>query len=82
MAFIMKSLAVIREFLGSRLGIGPEKVLPEVLLADLGVDSLMLVELMFEFEDRFNVIPGRDFAGPTTVGDLASLMDRLRAEQG
>lgn len=78
----MKSLTVIREFLDSRLGIGPEEVLPEVLLADLGVDSLMLVELMYEFEDRFNITLGNDFASPTTVGDLASLMDRLRGEQG
>jgi acyl carrier protein len=78
----MNSLTVIREFLDSRLGIGPEKVLPEALLADLGVDSLTLVELMFEFEDRFNIALGKDVAGPATVGDLASLMDRLRGEQG
>ena len=78
----MKSLTVIREFLDSRLGVGPEKVLPEMLLADLGVDSLTLVELMFEFEDRFNITLGKDFAVPTTVGDLASLMDRFRGEQG
>jgi acyl carrier protein len=42
----------------------------------------MLVELMYEFEDRFNITLGNDFASPATVGDLASLMDRLRGEQG
>ncbi|MGB7501128.1 MAG: phosphopantetheine-binding protein [Azonexus sp.] len=78
----MESLIVIREFLDSRLGIGPEKVLPEVLLTDLGVDSLMLVELMFEFEDRFNIALDNNLAGPSTVGELAALMDRLRGEQG
>jgi acyl carrier protein len=78
----MNSLTVIREFLDDRLGIGPEKVIPEMLLADLGVDSLMLVELMFEFEDRFNIALDKNFVSPTTVGDLASLMDRLRGEQG
>lgn len=77
----MDSLTLIREFLDSRLGVSPEKVLPDALLNDLGVDSLMLVELMFEFEDRFNVKIDNGIAAPTTVGGLASFMDRIRGEQ-
>jgi len=77
----MDSLTLIREFLDSRLGVAPEKVLPDALLNDLGVDSLMLVELMFEFEDRFNVTIDNSSSAPTTVGGLASFMDRIRGEQ-
>ena len=51
----MDSLTLIREFLDSRLEIAPETVLPESKLDDLNVDSLMLAEIMFEFEDRFNL---------------------------
>jgi len=67
----MDSLTVIHEFLDSRLAIEADKVLPDVLLTDLGVDSLMLVELMFEFEDRFNIPLDNNLTGPATVGELA-----------
>lgn len=78
----MDSLTIIREFLDSRLEIAPERVLPEAKLDDLGVDSLMLAEIVFEFEDRFNLILPRNLKSPRTVGELVALMDRLRSEQG
>lgn len=52
---IMDSLSLIREFLQSRLGVASEKVAPDVTLDELGVDSLMVLELMFEFEERFGL---------------------------
>ena len=51
----MKSIELIRNFLTARQGIETAKVVPEALLADLGVDSLMMLELIFEFEDRFGI---------------------------
>lgn len=77
----MDSLGLIREFLHDRLGIAPDKVIPEAPLDDLGVDSLMLLELMFEFEDRFGITLSKDLKSPKTVGEMAALMDRLRSEQ-
>ena len=78
----MDSLTIIREFLESRLEVAPERVLPEAKLDDLEVDSLMLAEIVFEFEDRFNLTLPRNLKTPRTVGDLVALMDRLRSEQG
>jgi acyl carrier protein len=78
----MDSLTIIREFLDSRLEIAPERVLPEAKLDDLDVDSLMLAEIVFEFEDRFNLTLPRNLKSPRTVGELVALMDRLRSEQG
>ncbi len=78
----MDSLTIIREFLDSRLEIAPETVLPEAKLDDLDVDSLMLAEIVFEFEDRFNLTLPRNLKSPRTVGELVALMDRLRSEQG
>ena len=78
----MDSLTIIREFLDSRLEIAPETVLPEAKLDDLDVDSLMLAEIVFEFEDRFNLTLPRNLKSPRTVGELIALMDRLRSEQG
>ncbi len=82
MPAIMDSLTIIREFLESRLEIAPERVLPEAKLDDLDVDSLRLAEIMFEFEDRFNLTLQRNLKSPRTVGELVALMDRLRSEQG
>ena len=78
----MDSLTIIREFLDSRLEIAPETVLPEAKLDDLDVDSLMLAEIVFEFEDRFNLTLPRNLKSPRTVGELVALMERLRSEQG
>lgn len=76
----MDSLSLIREFLQGRLGVASEKVAPEATLTELGVDSLMILELMFEFEERFRLTLAKDLPTPRTVGEMASLMDRLRGE--
>ena len=77
----MDSLTLIREFLDSRLGVSPDKVVPEATLAALGVDSLMMLELVFEFEDRFGITLPKDLKSPKTVGDMVALMERLRSEK-
>ena len=73
----MESIALIRDFLMDRLGIEPENVVSGALLAELGVDSLMMLELMFEFEDRFGVKLPRNLKSPRTVGEMVTLMDGL-----
>jgi acyl carrier protein len=78
----MDSLGLIREFLQNRLGIMPERAVPEALLKELGVDSLMMLELMFEFEDRFGITLTKDIKSPRTIGEMAALMDLLRSKQG
>lgn len=77
----MNSLGLIREFLQDRLGAAPDHVVPEALLADLGVDSLMMLELMFEFEDRCDIKLPSGLKSPKTVGELLKLMDGLIAAQ-
>jgi acyl carrier protein len=77
----MDSISLIRDFFWDRLAIEPEKVVPEARLAGLGVDSLMLLELMFEFEDRSGIKLGADLKSPRTVGEVVALMDGLLAEK-
>lgn len=76
----MDSLSVIREFLQERLGVEAVKITSDALLDDLGVDSFMVLELMFEFEERFGITLARDLKTPRTVSEMAGLMDRLRGE--
>ena len=73
----MDSIGLIREFLGERLGVAPEDVVSEAALAELGVDSLMMLELMFEFEDRFGLKLPSDVRNPHSVGEMAATMDGL-----
>jgi acyl carrier protein len=77
----MDSIGLIRDFLKDRLGVAPENVVPGALLADLGVDSLMMLELMFEFEDRFDIKLSSDLKSPRSVGEMVTLMDGLIASQ-
>ena len=76
----MESIGLIRDFLKDRLGVEPENVVPGAVLAELGVDSLMMLELMFEFEDRVGIKLSRDIKTPRSVGEMVSLMDGLIAQ--
>ncbi len=77
----MDSIDLIREFLQDRLGIGEDKIVPETPLAALGVDSLLVLEMMFAFEDHFGIKLSKNLKTPQTIGQMVSLMDRLRREQ-
>lgn len=73
----MSSADLIRNFLTERLGVEPSQVESTSLLADLGVDSLMLAELMFEAEDRLGIQIPSDLPLPTTVADMQATLDAL-----
>ena len=75
----MNSAELIRNFLTERLGVEPHQIQPEALLADLGVDSLMLAELMFEAEDRLGIEIPSDVQPPKTVAQMQSMIDALSA---
>lgn len=71
----MDILTVIRDFLHDRLGVDPSTIHPETTLAELQVDSLMLVKLIFECEEKFNVTFDRDTATPNTIGDMMTIVE-------
>ena len=69
------ALETMQELLQERLGIDKEKVSPEASLEDLGIDSLMQIELLFDFEDRFNVKIPDTSSRPTTIGELLKIIE-------
>jgi len=77
----MKSIELISNFLNARQGIETAEIVPEALLADLGIDSLMMLELIFECEDRLAIKLPEDIKSPQTVGEMVALMDGLMASQ-
>jgi acyl carrier protein len=46
------ALETMRELLYERLGIDRDKVTLDASLEDLGIDSLMQIELIFDYEDK------------------------------
>ncbi len=77
----MKSIELVRNFLAARQGIEAARIVPEARLADLGVESLMMLELIFECEDKLGIKLPEDLRTPKTVGEMVDLMDGLLASQ-
>lgn len=74
----MDTLSVIRDFLKDRLGLEHGQIQPESTLESLGIDSLMLLELLFEFEEKLDVTLSNDMATPKTVGELIAIVEQLQ----
>ena len=72
------NLTLLSEFLHKRENIDPARVTPETSLEELKVDSLLLLELLFEFEDKLGVTIPHDIPPPKTVGDLLGIVDGLK----
>ena len=69
---------VLREVMAKDHGLDPVTLQPETPLADLTIDSLALIELIFTLEDRFNVVADNVPADLPTLGSVADYIDGLR----
>lgn len=74
----MDTLELLRDFVKSRLAIPREQIAPESQLEALGVDSLMLLDLMFELEEKFDVRLPEDLPRPSTVAEVIAVFDKLK----
>jgi acyl carrier protein len=81
----MTTLQSVQALLRAQFELAPEVVPPEATLADLDIDSLSMIEVMFALEDEFKVkFPSHRATlqvGMNTVGDMAAYVDQLIAEQ-
>ena len=71
-----QTLAPVKELLEENLDIDPETVTVEATFESLGIDSLDMVELISELEERCDIEFG-DPEGLETVGDLVTYVDSL-----
>ena len=75
------TLPRLRALLVKDYKLDPATLDPDAPLADLGIDSLGVAELMFNIEDEFKVtIPG-DPVALKTIGDVVAYIDNLVATQ-
>jgi len=71
----------VKEIIVELLGVDPDKVTMEASFReDLGADSLDLVELVMEFEDKFGeTISDEDAQKIKTVGDVVRYIEQRTA---
>lgn len=69
----METLETIKEILDENLGIDPEEVTEDSTFDDLGIDSLDIVELISELEERLEI----DFGEPDDINDIGELIDYI-----
>jgi acyl carrier protein len=74
----MSTLETLQDLLIKDHALTREQLAPDAELATLGVDSLGLIELMFQVEDRFGIsLPDDKVPALVTVGDVAAYIDGL-----
>lgn len=68
----------VKEIIIEYLGVEEEQVVPEATLMDnLGADSLDLVELSMNLEEKFGVtIDDEDIGNLKTVGDVVAYLEK------
>ncbi len=69
---------VLREVIAKDHGLDAGTLTPDTRLADMTIDSLALIELIFTLEDRFNVVADNVPADLPTLGSVADYIDGLR----
>ena len=77
-----ETFATLETFLKTKYKIEPENVTPDATLESLGLDSLDLIELLFEVEDEFNIRVPQDGGSAlkmTKVQDVVDSIDRILA---
>ncbi len=75
----MGSQAQIVDLLVQKYGVDGTKISPDATLADLGLDSLSVAELVFDIEDLFAIEVKADDAEFKTLGEAIALVDRYLA---
>lgn len=73
----MTTLETIQEILNENLDIDPTTIAADSTFESLGIDSLDMVELVCEIENRFDIELG-EAEGLDTVGKLVDYIDGLK----
>jgi acyl carrier protein len=75
------TLAVIQQLIAASAEVPVESLDPNRPLEELNVDSLTVLEVMFDIEDKFNIKMPEERVPIRTVRDIADLVDRLVAQR-
>ena len=76
------SYSHIQETLVAKYGVQPDLVKPEATMAELGLDSLSVAELMFDVADHYGVDIPDERANFSTLGEAVALVDECVKAKG
>ena len=77
----MSTLQTIQRMMAEQFELKEEVLVPGAELEALGLDSLSIIEFMFNIEDEFNIKLPDERVEIKTVQNIADIVDRLVAEQ-
>ncbi|UUX34093.1 acyl carrier protein [Fundicoccus culcitae] len=75
-----ETFAIVQKMIVERFGVQADKITEEMTFDDLGADSLDVVELVMELEDRFGVqFEDEKIEELNNIGDAVQYIDQLRS---
>ncbi len=77
----MSTLSVIQEMIAESAEVPIESLEPTRPLEELNVDSLTVLEVMFDIEEKFKIKMPEERVPIRTMQDIVDLVDRLVVEQ-
>jgi acyl carrier protein len=77
----MSSLETIQRMMVEQFDLKLEDLTPDAELESLGIDSLSVIEFMFNLEDELKIKLSDERLELKTVQDVANIVDKLIAEQ-
>ena len=69
-------LARLRELTAGRIAVDPASLTLDAKLADIGIDSFSLIELVFVAEEEFGIKIPMEGLRPVTVGDVVAVIEQ------
>ncbi len=77
----MSTLQTIQRMMVEQFELKAEDLTPEAQLEALGLDSLSVIEFMFNIEDEFHIKLPDERVEIKTIQDIANIVERLVSEQ-
>ena len=78
----MSPYRFLAQVLSEKYDVDPDTISPEATLTELGLDSLTIVELLFDVEDEFGIEIPEERATFQTLAEAAALVDELVQAKG
>ena len=78
----MTPYAFLADVLTEKYEVDPDAISPEATLTELGLDSLTIVELLFDVEDEFGIEVPEERATFETLAEAAALVEELVQAKG
>lgn len=71
----------LQRILETKFSVPPAKVVPEAQFESLGLDSLDLIEVLFEVEEEFNIRVPQDGSQALRAATVQSIVDSIEKAQ-